>query len=79
MSVKVKLKNLTTDLIEMVFNYVVPLIKSIATLKSQKMGFKLDISMSKNVENSPYYAFFRHDYIAPVVHFLTLECQIGLE
>ena len=79
MLVKVKLKNLTTDFIEMGFNYVVPLIEVPFHTQESKNGPQGDIVMSKQGIIWAIFDIFRHKHIAAAAHFLTLECEKGLE
>ena len=58
MSVRVKLKNLTTDIIQMGFNHVVPLIQVPCDTQKSKNGFQVRYMYVKKCHNIGHFGHF---------------------
>ena len=58
MSVRVKLKNLTTDIVQMDFNHVVPLIQVPCDTQKSKNGLQVRYMYAKKCHNIGYFRHF---------------------
>ena len=75
MSVRVKLKNVTTNVIQMRFDHVVPLIQVPGDTQKSKNRFRVWYMYVETCLIMALFYIFRHAYTTPETCFWTFECQ----